>query len=93
MRFILKAVFWFAVVLALLPENSPKPSTDDIDRSITTGTINSASEIRDLASRLQSVCEKNPELCVSSLDNMSMVAAMLGYQAASWSFCSDNDNQ
>ncbi|MCP4998438.1 MAG: hypothetical protein GY933_06665 [Hyphomicrobiales bacterium] len=93
MRFIFKAVFWFAVVLLLLPDNSPKTSTDQVDRSIRTGTIGSASEIRNLATRLQSVCEENPELCVSSLDNMSMVAAMLGYQAASQSFCIDDNNQ
>ena len=88
MRFLLKSVFWFAVVLLLLPARSPDRSQEHIDRSLTTGTIGSVSEIRGLANRLQRVCEQNPDLCVSSLDNMSMVAAMLGYQAVSTGSCS-----
>ncbi|MEM6461278.1 MAG: hypothetical protein AAF724_05110 [Pseudomonadota bacterium] len=89
MRFVFKAVFWFTLVLVLLPEGSPMVSRDNVDRSLTTGTIGSASEIRSLADRLQSICEQDPELCVSSLQNMSMVAAMLGYHAGSLGFCGD----
>lgn len=97
-KFIIKSVFWFAVVLVVLPERSPNQQSvstarvDTVDHSLTTGTIDSMSEIRSLATRLQTVCEKNPDLCVSSLDNMSMVAAMLGYQARSFGSCSaDSD--
>ena len=86
-RFVFKAIFWFAVVLVLLPERSLETSGYDVDRSIKTGTVASVSEIRNLADRLQSVCEQNPDICVSSLDNMSMVAAMLGYHAASTGSC------
>lgn len=98
-KFVLKSLFWFAVVLALLPDRSPdqRPvgsvQVEDVDRSLTTGTVGSRSEIRHLAKRLQSVCEQNPDLCVSSLDNMSMVAAMLGYQAGSFGSCSEDDQQ
>ncbi len=95
-KFAFKSVFWFAVVLALLPgrapdlQSNPAEQMDSIDRFLTTGTINSRSEIRSLASRLQTVCEQNPDLCVSSLDNMSMVAAMLGYQVMSFGACSED---
>jgi len=95
-KFAFKSVFWFAVVLALLPgrapdlQSNPAEQMDSIDRFLTTGTINSRSEIRSLASRLQTVCEQNPDLCVSSLDNMSMVAAMLGHQVMSFGSCSED---
>ncbi|MEM9104968.1 MAG: hypothetical protein AAGC96_04865 [Pseudomonadota bacterium] len=98
-KFVFKSLFWFAVVLLLLPERSPDYQTvsssleDNVDRTLTTGTVGSRSEIRNLANRLQSVCEQNPDLCVSSLDNMSMVAAMLGYQAASFGSCGVDDHQ
>ena len=98
-KFAFKSVFWFAVVLALLPgrvpDHQPNPGEpiDSIDRLLTTGTVGSRSEIRSLAGRLQTVCEQNPDLCVSSLDNMSMVAAMLGHQVMSYGSCSGDTNQ
>ncbi|MEX3008073.1 hypothetical protein [Hoeflea sp. TYP-13] len=90
MRFIIKAVFWFAIVLLFLPGNSLNTRKDNIDHSTTTGTISSSVEIRKLADRLQSICVEDPDMCATGLRNVELMAAILrdkpGYRPA----CPDN---
>ena len=58
MRFIIKALFWFGVVVLFLPGNAKDNSAPGVERP-----TRSAVELRELAARIQQICLRNPELC------------------------------
>ena len=55
MRFIIKALFWFGVVVLFLPGNTADDARTRAERP--------AVELRELAVRIQRICYQDPELC------------------------------
>ncbi|MDA4848143.1 hypothetical protein [Hoeflea poritis] len=58
MRFIIKALFWFGVVVLFLPGNGEHDSATSAEQS-----TRSAVELRELAVRIQQICLRDPALC------------------------------
>ncbi|WP_419913261.1 hypothetical protein [Hoeflea sp.] len=65
MRFIIKALFWFGVVLLFLPGNSDTRSLALSDRS-----AQSAEELRELAFKIQRICQRDPEICRAGAEEL-----------------------
>ncbi|WP_136658589.1 hypothetical protein [Nitratireductor sp. XY-223] len=60
-----KTLFWFGVVLLFLPGNASDNAVPVGDRS-----ARSAAELRELAAKIQRICQRDPELCRAGAEEL-----------------------
>jgi hypothetical protein len=73
MRFVIKAVFWFAVVLLFLPEDTKhrdeQSAAAPVDAELTTSSVKTS----DLVTQLYRLCTQNPEPCEKAGKSLSAI--------------------
>lgn len=73
MRFVIKAVFWFTIVLLLLPEDAIHTSDDipavAVDSAMTTSSVKAS----DVMARISRLCSDQPGVCERAADALSTV--------------------
>ncbi|MCR9139033.1 MAG: DUF5330 domain-containing protein [Alphaproteobacteria bacterium] len=73
MRFVIKAIFWFMVVLLFLPEDaihkSDSKSAAPIDRSTTTSSVKTS----DVIAQVSRLCTEQPGVCERAANALSTI--------------------
>ena len=73
MRFVIKAVFWFTLVLLFLPEDALHRSGDKSQTAPDPQTITSSVDMRDALARISAICSQQPALCRRTADAISKI--------------------
>lgn len=73
MRFVIKAVFWFMIVLLFLPEDaihtSDEVPTAAVDGAMTTSSVKTS----DVMARISRLCSDRPGVCERAADALSAI--------------------
>lgn len=73
MRFVIKAVFWFMIVLLFLPEDALHTSDDlsaaSVDSNVTTSSVKAS----DVMSQITRLCSDKPGVCERAADALSAI--------------------
>ncbi len=73
MRFVLKAVFWFGLVLLFLPEDAlHKTQTTEPD-VVDNGAVTSSVTANDVVARVARLCSEKPAICERAADALSTI--------------------
>ena len=71
MCFVIKAVFWFSLVLLFLPEDSLHRSKSG--PAPDTATVTSSVEMQDALTRIFRICSERPDLCRRTAETISVI--------------------
>lgn len=73
MRFVIKAIFWFAVVLLFLPEEAVHKSEDKAAVAVDTAVTTSSVKASDVIARVSRLCSEQPGVCERAADALSAI--------------------
>ncbi len=73
MRFVIKAVFWFGLVLLFLPEDALHRSGRNTPPAPDARTVTSTVDMRDALARISRICSERPDLCRRTADAISAI--------------------
>lgn len=73
MRFVIKAVFWFMIVLLFLPEEAIHTSNDTSAAAVDSAVTTSSVKASDVMSRIKRLCSDKPGICESAADALSAI--------------------
>lgn len=73
MRFVIKAIFWFGVVLLFLPEEAihetERKAAAQIDKAVTTSSVKTS----DVIARVSRLCSEQPGVCERAASALSAI--------------------